>query len=138
MLDSTPVALFESTDASSVLNDPVNQDWLAVVHAIRGELFEDVERRYYLALKHFRSLEAAPLVAGKPQIVAHNKQEALQQALELIERRKQVAKLAASNDEPATFVEPVPSAPDVPEALIDFSRPTPPLGSLLSGAGRPP
>lgn len=55
MLHNTSVVLFESTDAEAVLSDPVNEDWLAVVRGVDGERFYDVERRYYVALKHFRA-----------------------------------------------------------------------------------
>lgn len=138
MLYATSLALFESTDAVEVLRDATNQDWLAVVAAVGGPAFEDLERRYYLALRHFRGQDHRPLLPGQTQIEAQTRTEALQALLQNREARKGQMKLAESNKEVATFVDPRPVADDWPEALRDFSKPAPSLRDLLSGPGRPP
>ena len=51
---STAPDLFESTDNHQVLQDPANEDWIALAKAIKGELFEVLQRRYYLVLYHLR------------------------------------------------------------------------------------
>ncbi len=49
MLHSAAQVLFESTDSLAVLNDPINVDWLSVVHAVDGQSYELLARRYYIA-----------------------------------------------------------------------------------------
>lgn len=53
MLSAALPVLFESSDNSAVLQDPVNEDWLAVVNTIGGECYEVLARRYYVALYHW-------------------------------------------------------------------------------------
>jgi len=140
MLYSTAIALFESTDADSVLRDPVNEDWLAVVEALDGEIYDDVARRYYLALRHFRGQIARPALPGQHQFFAETRKEGLEQQLAQMEERKKQDKVTASNDKPAIFIEASQVLGDdsLPEALRDFTKSPPSLHSLFAGAGRPP
>ena len=140
MLHSTSLVLFESTDADSVLLDPVNEDWLAVVRGVAGELYDDVAGRYYSALTHFRRQRYRSPLQGRKEVSGSGKQQAFEAMLLAMEERKRVEKVAASRDVPAIFVEAQPDAQDetLPEALRDFSKPVPSLSDLLSGAGRPP
>jgi len=140
MLHSTSLILFESTDADSVLSDPVNEDWLAIVRGVAGELYDDVARRYYLALNHFRRQRYRSPLQGRKEYSGSSKQQAFEAMLLAMDERKRVEKAAASRDDPAIFVEACPDAQDetLPEALRDFSKPAPSLGDLLSGAVRPP
>lgn len=140
MLHSTALVLFESTDAHSVLSDPANEDWLAVVQGVDGELYEDIVRRYYLALSHFRRQGRRSALQGRKEVSASSKQQALQSVLIGMEERKGSEKAASSRDGTAIFVEVRPDAADesLPEALRDFSTPAPPLNSVLIGVGRAP
>lgn len=134
----TALALFESTDAVAVLRDPVNEDWLTVVGAISGPVFEDLECRYYLGLRHFRDQPTRPLLPGQVELDGITKQEALQELLKNREDRKGEQKVSESNEELAIFVDPQPTDPSWPEALRDMSTQPPSLRALLSGPGRPP
>lgn len=139
MLHGTALVLFESTTASAVVEDPANQDWLAAIAAIDGELYDGVARRYYIALYHFRS-RSRRVLPGRRQVVADDRQQALQAVLVDMNARRSSAKAAAGRDEPAIFVEvgPDPGNDALPEALRDFSKPPPSLSNLLGGRGRPP
>jgi hypothetical protein len=136
MLNSNALVLFESTDSPTVLSDPANQDWLAVVGAVSGERYETLARRYYLALYHFRKQHRRPVLPGTPHIAAEGKQQALQGMLEFIEERK------TSNADTAAdvFIDVTPEQTDVslPEALRDFSKTPSSLRDILAGPGRPP
>ena len=66
MLHGTALVLFESMDAAAVLGDPANEDWLAVVSYVGGRMYELVERRYYVALHHFRSRSHRAALPGRP------------------------------------------------------------------------
>lgn len=110
----------ESTDAVEVLRDQTNRDWLAVVAGVDGPTFEDLERRYYLALGHFRGQSRRPLLSGQVAIEAETRKEALQALLQDREERKGQEKVAESNDEVATFVNPRPVDDEWPEALRDL------------------
>ena len=140
MLHSTSLVLFESTDADSVLSDPVNRDWLAVVRGVSGELYDGVARRYYLALSHFRRQRRRSPLPGRKEVLGSGKQQAFEAMLAAMEERKRTEKVAASRDVPAIFVEARPDEQDetLPEALRDFSKPAPSLSELLAGLGRPP
>jgi len=140
MLHSTSLVLFESTDAVSVLSDPVNEDWLAVVRGVTGELYEVVGRRYYLALNHFRRQRCRSPLPGRKEVSGSGKQQAFEAILLDMEERKRTEKVAASREAPAIFVEARPDTQDetLPEALRDFSKPPPSLSDLLAGPGRPP
>lgn len=135
---STALALFESTDSVEVLRDPVNADWLTVVRAVDGSSFFDLERRYYLALRHFRGQRIRPLLPGQMEIEAATRKKALEKLLEIRDARKEQEKVPESNADVATFVDPHPADESWPEPLRDFSQPPPSLRALLSGPGRPP
>lgn len=140
MLHSTSLVLFESTDATRVLSDPVNEDWLAVVGGVCGELYEVIARRYYLALSHFRAQRRRSPLPGGKEVSGSGRQEALEAVLSEMEERKRSDKVVSSRHAPAVFVEARPDPQDetLPEALRDFSKAPPSLGDLLSGPGRPP
>lgn len=140
MLHDTSLLLFESTDAHSVLEDPTNADWLAVVRDITGELYDDVARRYHAALSHFRRAQRRPALAGQREFSGAGKKAALQAELAFLEERKRLEKAASARDDAAIFVEVQPDGEDssLPECLRDFSKPAPPLSLQLAGAGRPP
>jgi len=127
----TPV-LFQSTDSHAVLSDPVNQDWLALVHAVDGDCFELLARRYYLALNHLRRQPIRPALPGQVELQANNKEAARQQMIGLILHRK---------PEPQTmFVDCSAVLEDetLPAALKDFSVCPGSLRQILAGPGRPP
>ena len=140
MLNAIALVLFESTTATTVLQDPANADWLAVVGAVAGEPYECLARRYYQALAHFRAQPERPALPGRTELKAEGKQQAFEAMLEARAARKASEKKAASRDEPAIFVEPGPDDADesLPAALRDFSKQPPPLRNLLEGRGRPP
>lgn len=135
MLSAALPVLFESSDNSAVLQDPVNEDWLAVVNTIGGECYEVLARRYYVALYHWRSQVCRPELRDRIHVQAPGKQQALQGMLELMEQRK-------SNSKQTTTVfndaGPASSEDGLPEVLKDFSKAPPSLHSFLSGPGRPP
>ena len=140
MLHDTAPVLFESTDAMSVLRDPANQEWLAVLEAVSGERFGMLERRYYLAVAHFRRSQARPSLPGRFEVIATGMKQALQGVLEVMGTRKKAEKQPAAHNSPAIFVDPCPddSEGSLPRALADFSVPPPPFRDLLEGPGRPP
>ena len=76
MLHATVPVLFESSENLSILHDPVNEDWLALVQAIDGPSFEMLARRYYLALTHFRQQKGRPPLPDQTTIEATGKQQA--------------------------------------------------------------
>jgi hypothetical protein len=140
MLHSTSPVLFESTDAHAVLSDSANEDWLALLRGVAGELFEDVASRYYAALSHFRRQQLRVPLPGRREVTASGKEQAFQAYLELMDERKRSEKAASSRDATAIFVEAQPDSQDesLPECLRDFSNPPPALSTLLAGPGRPP
>jgi len=140
MFHSTAPVLFESTDAVEVLRDPANEEWLAVVAAVCGELFDELARRYYMALSHFRQQSERAQLRNRTEVSAPSKQQALEGMLEALTARKANREGKAGAEGSDTFVEVVPDPEDksLPEALRDFSKPPPPLETLLGGPGRPP
>ena len=140
MFDSTAPVLFESTDAIEVLRDPANEDWLALVASVSGDLFDEAARRYYAALYHFRGQRHRRQLRNRTEVTAQSKQQALEGMIERITTRKVGREGEPGAEGNATFVEASPDREDesLPEALRDFSKPPPPLGILLSGPGRPP
>lgn len=134
MHDNTALVLFESTDAPTVLTDPVNEDWVAVLSAIDDERFQLLERRYYEALTHFRKQNSRPSLPGRVQVEAQDKQEALQGMLGVIVERKE----KGTSEE--TFVEAhaLSENDSTPESLRDFSKQPRSLRELLDRPGRPP
>ena len=140
MLYSTASVLFESSDNLAVLQDPANADWLALVQAIDGDRFDDLARRYYIALYNFRKQQNRPALPGTVEIAAEGKQQALQGMLELMEQRKASRKQADGESAPDVFVDALPGRDDeaLPEVLRDFTKSPPPLQAVLAGAGRPP
>ena len=141
MQHSTAPVLFESSGDHGVRQDPVNEDWVALVNAVDGERFDVLARRYYLALYHLRKRRARPALPGQTSVEAGSRQQAFEAMLEVMEERKASRKGA---DEPLSaaevFVEPLPQRgdKDLPAALGDFTIRPPSLGELLGGAGRPP
>lgn len=138
---STALVLFESTGDHAVQQDPINEDWVALIHAIAGQRYEVVARRYYLALHDLRSKSARPELPGLTQIKASGKQQAFEAMLGVMEARKETRKhaegpLTASD----VFVEVTPAKDDrgLPDALRDPAVSPQSLASILSGAGRPP
>lgn len=140
MLNPTALVLFESTDAPAVLNDPANEDWLAVVKAIEGERHEVLARRYYLALYHFRQQPRRPGLTGRTEIPAPNKKQALQGMLGVLTERRASNKDQGGAPRSDTFVDVRPDSEDssLPESLRDWSKPPPSARALLDGPGRPP
>jgi hypothetical protein len=140
MLHHTSVALFESIEVLGVLSDPANGDWLAAVGAVCGPLYEDIERRYYAALYHFRQQAGRSALPGRTTVSAPSRHQALQGLLSLREQRKTTPKQTASRDSVAIFVDPRPDGDDesLPQCLRDLSSPAPSLDAWLGGAGRPP
>jgi hypothetical protein len=133
--------LFESVDSASVLENPVNEAWLAVVNAISGERFEVLERRYYVALYHFRKQRSRPKLPNTIELYADGEQMALQGMLEQIEQGKADRKQAESEGEVGNVLfDALPDSQDetLPEVLRDFSKTPQSLTNLLSGRGRPP
>ena len=135
MTDPTVAAvLFQSTDDRRVLDDPVNQPWLAVVREIDGDLYAVLARRYYLALYAFRRQPSRPGLPNEIAIEADGKEEADGKILQFVLGRKDVPETPA-----AVFADPRPApAPDLPPALADLSVRPPLLRDLLGGRGRPP
>jgi len=143
MMHATALLLFESSDNIAVQQDAANEDWVALVRVIDGERFERIARRYYEALYHFRKEYRRPALPGQLEIVAPDRQGAMQGVLAGLEQRK--ARRQAENAEqhgPAAevFVDPVPNGTDesLPASLRDFTHPPLPLGVTLGGRGRPP
>ena len=132
--------LFESSDTPAVLTDPANADWVAVVDAVRGERYEVLARRYYVALYHFRTQRLRPQLPGRSQIVAPGEQRALQGMLALLEERKANRTQVDRETPAAVFIHARPDSTDesLPEVLRDFSKAPPPVSAFLSGPGRPP
>jgi hypothetical protein len=110
MLHDTTPALFASTTHLAVVQNPVNDDWVALIGAIGGERFETLARRYYVGLSHFRKQRARPALPGQIEIEAEGKQQALLGMLEVWERRKE-----SSEDEQ--------SAAEGPRASTGRTRP---------------
>ncbi len=139
MLHTNALVLFESTDSPTVLSDPANQDWLAVVTAVVGERYETLAKRYYLALYHLRKHQHRPGLPGTPHIAAKGKQQALQGMLELMEERRARNRRAAGTAA-NVFIDATPDPTDesLPQALRDFSKTPPSLRDILAGPGRPP
>ncbi len=139
---STAPVLFESSDNVAVERDAANDDWLTLLRVIDDERFDDLVRRYYLALYHFRQQRQRPALPGQLEIQAPDRQGALQGVLSVIEQRK--ARRKAAGAEPASpadvFVEPGPDGDDetLPPSLRDFTVPPPALSRFLGGVGRPP
>ena len=140
MLHRNAVVLFESTDANAVLTDPANQDWLAVVGHISGEIYQLVALRYYLALHDLRRRARRAPLPGRREVRAETRQQAFQCVLAGLVERTASEKATSGRDETAIFVEarPDPDDNELPEALRDFSKPPPPLSNILGGRGRPP
>lgn len=139
MISSTAAVLFESTDAPSVLTDPANEDWVTVLKALEGEQYDILERRYYVALHHFRQRSRRAALPGQIRLAAGDKQEAKQNMLNLMIERKENSKSHQAGDSD-TFVDPYAGSADdsLPEALRDFSKRPPSLRALRDGPGRPP
>jgi hypothetical protein len=141
MQHSTAPVLFESTGDHAVVQDPVNEDWVALVAAIGDKRFDVLARRYYLALYHFRKQRARPALPGRTEVEAQNRQQAFEGILGMMEQRKASCRRAKGPLPPdEVFVEPVPEhhARSLHDALADFSVTPPPMSQLLDGAGRPP
>lgn len=133
--------LFESSGDYAVVEDPVNEDWVALIKVVDAEHFGAIERRYYLALYHFRSQPSRPALPGQIEIGAQGKQQASEAMLGVMEQRKTSRKQAEDTLSPAEiFVDPLTeiSGKDLPAALSDFTIIPPSLGELLGGRGRPP
>jgi hypothetical protein len=140
LMAHSPV-LFTSADSAAVCEDPVNEEWLAVVNNICGELFEGIERRYYVALHFFRRQLRRPKFEGLIEVEAEGKQLALQGMLDVLEQRKVERKQAASQGDTSGVLfdaRPDPGDDNLPKVLRDFSEPPPSLAQTLSGPGRPP
>ncbi len=137
MLNANAPVLFESSDSDAVLGNPVNEDWLAVVSAVAGERFEEVELRYYVALHHFREQQSRSRLRDAIEVDADGRQRALQGMLELIEQRKADGKKAPSEGQAVKVLfDAHPDSED--ESLPDFSKTPQSLTTILSGRGRPP
>lgn len=133
--------LFESCDSATVLGDLVNEDWLALVDAVSGERFDELVRRYYVALYHFRQQPRRPRPANVVEINANGKQLALEGMLESLENDKADRKEAAEKgEEGKPLFDGMPDSRDekLPEVLRDFSKAPQSLAVILSGPGRPP
>lgn len=140
-LSNAEPLLFEASDSASILGDPVNEAWLAVVNAISGERFEELARRYYVALYHFRQQRSRPKLHNAVELYADGEQGALLGMLEMIEQGKANRKQAESEGEVVKVLfEAYPGSQDetLPEVLKDFSKTPPSLTTTLSGRGRPP
>ena len=139
MLYATLPVLFESSDNLAVLDDPTNEDWVSVIHAMDGRRYDVLGRRYYEALSHFRRQPRRPALPGAVEVVAESRQQALEGMLDVIEQRKARRKHSANARRPI-FVDPKPEKSDgtLPVSLRDPSFPPLPLGVILGGAGRPP
>lgn len=138
-MQSTAPVLFESSDNLAVQQDPANEDWVALLHVIDDGRFDELERRYYQALYHFRKQPTRPALPGQIEICAPDRQGALQGMLAELEQRKANRK-QADGEQADVFVDPHPDVDDksLPESLRDFSLPPPPLSAILGGVGRPP
>ena len=97
MQHSTAPVLFESSDDHAVAHDPVNEDWVALVGAIDEARFGVLARRYYLALSHLRSQQERPALPGATEVVAGNKQQALEGILDAMEQSKAAMTAAQSH-----------------------------------------
>jgi hypothetical protein len=140
-LSNAAPVLFESSDSASVMEDPVNEAWLAAVNAISGERYEELVRRYYVALHHFRQQRSRPRFDNVVELYADGEQLALQGMLEWIEQCKADRKQAESAGEIGNILfdaRPNPKDESLPEVLRDFSKTPTSLGEILSGRGRPP
>jgi hypothetical protein len=140
MLHSAAQVLFESTDSPAVLNDPTNVDWLSVVHAVDGQSYELLARRYYIALYHLRKQRQRPDLPGTIFVEAQGIQQALQGMLDVVDERKANSKDGLTEGSAEVFVDAGPNKSDasLPDVLVDFSKLLPPLSSILAGPGRPP
>ena len=141
MLYATLPVLFESSDNSAVLDDPTNEDWVSVIHAVDGRRYDVLARRYYEALSHFRRQPSRPALPDAVEVVAESRQQALEGMLDVIEQRKARRKQSADADDAAhIFVDPNPDKSDetLPASLRDPSFSPLPLAVILGGAGRPP
>ena len=138
MRQCTALLLFESSDNDAVLNDPANEDWVALLCELDDERFNVLARRYYLALRHFRKQAARPSIPGQAAITAQGKEQAQQEMLAIWEQRKVSGSEAEGQHRADAFVETRPSNQELPEALRDFTKEPPPLSLLLDGPGRPP
>ncbi len=138
MPQCTALLLFESSDNDAVLNDPANEDWVALLNELDDGRFNLLARRYYLALRHFRKQAARPSLPGQETIRAQGREQAQQEMLAIWEQRKVNEKGAEERQRADVFVETRPSIEEVPEALRDFTKDPPPLSVLLEGPGRPP
>jgi len=126
--------LFQAVDDQRVFDDPINEAWLAIVRAVAGPDFELLERRYYLALYHFRKQQDRPPLPNQVAIEADDREQAKSKALQLFLEQKDLPETAAD-----IFVDPRPAkVADLPPALADPTVPPPLLEDLRSGPGRPP
>ena len=134
-------ALFESTDSATVLGDPVNRDWLAVVNAVSFERFDELVRRYYVALWFFRRQSSRSKSPNAVEVNANGKQRALEGMLEVLEQGKEDRKVAAKEGKDGKLLfdgNPDSQGEDLPMVLKDFSKTPQSLVAILSGPGRPP
>ncbi len=138
MRHSTALLLFESSDNHAVLNDPANEDWVALLGELDDGRFNSLARRYYLALRHFRRQSARPSIPGQTTIKAEGKEQTQRTMLAIWEERKVGREEAEGQQKADVFVEPHSSNEEMPEALRDFKQDPPPLRMLLDGPGRPP
>ena len=138
----TAPVLFESSDNVAVERDAANEDWITLLRGIDNGRLNEIARRYYSALYHFRYKGRRPALPGQLEIQAPDRQGALEGLLDQIEQRK--ARRRAADAEPASpadvFVDPSPDSDDetLPPWLRDFSVPPPALSQTLGGVGRPP
>jgi hypothetical protein len=138
---ATLPVLFESSDSATVHADPANAVWLTLVYAIAGERFEQLVRRYYMALYHFRQQRSRPRLRSAIELKADGKQAALLGILEWIEQNKVERSKATCEGKTGTvFFDAHPDAEDesLPAVFRDFSKAPPSLTLILSGQGRPP
>ena len=138
----TAPVLFESSDNVTVERDAANEDWITLLRVVGDGRFDELARRYYLALYHFRRHPQRPALPGQLELQAPGRQGALEGMLDELEQRK--ARRRAAGAEPASpadvFVVPGPDGDDetLPPSLRDFSVPPPALSQFLGGVGRPP
>lgn len=141
-MQPTAPVLFESSDNVAVERDAANEDWVTLLDTIGDGRFDEIVRRYYPALYHFRKRLQRPVFPGQLEILAPDRQAALQGVLSEIEQRKARRKAAgAESTSPADiFVVPGPDGDDetLPPSLRDFTVPPPPMSQFLGGVGRPP
>lgn len=132
MLHATSPALFRSTDTAQILDDPVNEDWLAVVHALYGPVWDAFARRYHLALSCFRRRPRRGPAVGQVEIEAAGRAAAEQVLLREVF-------VDGSRDEGDMFVAPGPEdGEELPPSVADPSVAPPPWAVVLAGPGRPP